>query len=360
MDRILFSDIEYSILIISCLFLFVFSLQKKTEIVSNNIFDIKMSNSIKGIACILILMAHYYTMQLATISESLSLSKLVGRFAANIALVWFMFFSGYGITKSEQRKTSNIAEYSTKRLLKVYKPLIFVSIIAVTLYSIYPGYISENDINNYKLPIETLLANDFNNKKIFDLVIFSLGWIDWFIYCIVFYYIIFFFSNKIAKHLNISSTVILALFLFIYYILALSYLGEEHAHYYRLTWAFLFGNIAANYGTLTKKQLYIIASIYLYTFLNENIYQIISFIIGIITLIFIYKINKTYTIKGKIILFLGNISFFYYLCHIRLTYVLLYYLKIESVLLWSILNILVSFCMFKLYNFLCIKRDYEN
>lgn len=361
MNRIIFSDIEYVILIITCSILFIYSLQKKESIVNDdNIFDIKMSNVIKGIACIFILMAHYYTMQLATLSEVWSISKLVGRFAANIALVWFMFFSGYGITKSELKRACHFNEYLSKRVLKVYIPLIFISTIAVILYFLYPYHVTEDDILQYKLPVETYLANNFYYKNIFQLLIFSLGWIDWFIYCIVIFYIIFFISNRISKYTKITPTVILAFLLFIYYIITFTLLGEEHAHYYRLTWAFLLGNVVANYKVLTKKQLYIIITFCLLTFLNENIYQILSFIIGIISLFCIYKINKIYSIKGKILLFLGNLSFFYYLCHIRITYVLLYYLKIESVFLWAVINILVAFYMFKLYNCVSIKRKHEN
>ena len=358
MDKILISDCEYIIIIALLITSILFSLEKKSK--TNSTLDIKMSNAIKGIACIAILMAHYYTMRLSPLSDSWSLSKLIGRFAANIALVLFMFLSGYGITisekKDEKRNLLNLENVLKKRILKVYLPLIFVCLVALIIYTLYPFQIPFNDIEEYKLPIEVFLINNFNNENIFSLIKFSLGWIDWFIYCIICFYILFYTAQNTAIILKIHPSIILSIFLLIYYILSYNILGQEHAHYYRITWAFLLGNIVACHNELTKKTISIILLIFFHTILNENIYQQLSFLIAGIFIVLIFRINKNYTIKGNILLLLGNISFFYYLCHIRITYVLMYYTKIDSVLIWTLFNIVIAYVMNKLYHII-FKRN---
>lgn len=65
-----------------------------------------MSVGLKGISCILILIAHFYNMYHWNDNHSISwlhFSKICGNFGANIALVIFMFISGYGLSKSHYK-----------------------------------------------------------------------------------------------------------------------------------------------------------------------------------------------------------------------------------------------------------------
>ena len=60
------------------------------------VIDLQMSYVIKGLACLLILLGHYANMR---ISPNFSvISKIVWMFSSNVALTWFMFFSGYGMS----------------------------------------------------------------------------------------------------------------------------------------------------------------------------------------------------------------------------------------------------------------------
>ena len=95
-------DIEYLIIYISLTALFLSSLKKKTVergISGGNSFsvDLTMSNAMKGIACVMILMAHWGQRRFDP-NLPWGISKIVWEFSANIALCWFMFFSGYGLS----------------------------------------------------------------------------------------------------------------------------------------------------------------------------------------------------------------------------------------------------------------------
>lgn len=96
-------DIEYIIILLILGLLFVFSLSPRKS--SGRIFilftiDKKMSNAIKGIACVFVLMGHWATMRIVNNDLHLggAVSVVVYYLSANIALTWFMFFSGYGMS----------------------------------------------------------------------------------------------------------------------------------------------------------------------------------------------------------------------------------------------------------------------
>lgn len=97
-------DVEFIILIFSLILLFCLSLKNRMMKSSKGFLeiDLDMSFMMKGIACILILMGHYVNLT-SSIVEHGSLSKYIYLTSANIGLVWFMFFSGYGISLKSNR-----------------------------------------------------------------------------------------------------------------------------------------------------------------------------------------------------------------------------------------------------------------
>ena len=95
------SDIEFILVLGLVFILFLKGLRKRT--VPESIFrlDKSMSVGLKGFSCILILIAHFYNMYHWNDNHSISwlhFSKICGNFSANIALVIFMFISGYVVT----------------------------------------------------------------------------------------------------------------------------------------------------------------------------------------------------------------------------------------------------------------------
>ena len=93
------SDLEFIVLIFTLILLFSLSLRKRIMKTSKGFLeiDLDMSFVMKGLACILILMGHYVNLTDSFIAHG-KLSKFVYLTSANIGLVWFMFFSGYGLS----------------------------------------------------------------------------------------------------------------------------------------------------------------------------------------------------------------------------------------------------------------------
>ena len=59
--------------------------------------------------------------------------------------------------------------------------------------------------------------------------------------------------------------------------------------------------------------------------------------------------NLKYEMQSKCLLFLGGISYFYYLSHIRVGYVFITYMQIDSIIVWCILTTLIAYLFNKAY-----------
>lgn len=100
------TDLEFGLILTLIFALFIKGLKKKEEPEVFFSLDKSMSVGLKGISCILILIAHFYNMYHWNDNHSISwlhLSKICGNLGANIALVIFMFISGYGLSKSHYK-----------------------------------------------------------------------------------------------------------------------------------------------------------------------------------------------------------------------------------------------------------------
>lgn len=73
------------------------------------------------------------------------------------------------------------------------------------------------------------------------------------------------------------------------------------------------------------------------------------FIIGIAILFLCSYLNLKYEMQSKCLLFLGGISYFYYLSHIRVGYVFITYMQIDSIIVWCILTTLIAYLFNKAY-----------
>ena len=93
-------DIEYIIIYFVLFLLFILSLSPQRPDYAHPLLciDLEMSKAIKGIACIMILTAHWGQRRLSGVDDIGYVSKVVWSMAASIGLVWFMFFSGYGLS----------------------------------------------------------------------------------------------------------------------------------------------------------------------------------------------------------------------------------------------------------------------
>lgn len=97
------NDIELVLLLVVMAILFLVGLRKREKSVFGKFtgIDLPMSQALKGIACVLILMGHYAA-RLITMDESTTISMMVYRTTANVALALFMYFSGYGLSVKKQ------------------------------------------------------------------------------------------------------------------------------------------------------------------------------------------------------------------------------------------------------------------
>ena len=80
----------------------------------------------------------------------------------------------------------------------------------------------------------------------------------------------------------------------------------------------------------------------------ESKIAIFDFSLGVAILYLLSFINSRYEMRGKAILWLGSISYFFYLAHVRLGYTLLTYIGINSIVLWIAITTIVSYLLYKL------------
>lgn len=334
------SDYEQLFLLVLIAIIFCCGLKKKTNITESKgpTLDLNYSSVLKGIGCLFVAMGHYEAnVHINSTSPSLEeywFGSTIWHTTANVGLVWFMFISGYGLTASRNR-IANHWNTMKRRVLKVYAPLLFVAIIAFPLY-LYNGAV----------------ANDL------DYFLHFFGLDDWYVTCIIIFYCLFYisdyFSSKLSttkKNHSNSETLILFTFLVTYYIIAYYIAGRGHAHYYRLTWAFLFGHLLVVYKDIPKWLLVICLLFGLSTFYFESRYMIMSFVLAIVIIIICVFLNRYFEQKSKILLSLGLISYFFYLAHERICWSIMTIISRKDLLIWILFTVFVSYMLRRAYSF---------
>ena len=247
------SEYEHLLLLLILGAFFILGLHKRDNNLTYQGFriDKQFSSAIKGMACVMILMSHYETMMhLQQDIDYRGIAYLVGNSAANIALVWFMFISGYGMTVSKSGIKNHISSIC-ERCYKVLAPCIFIYITSLVLYLFMPGSLETIYQKTYAIPQELFM---FKGQTPFDLTLLisaPFKWY-WFVWCILVYYLIFYASDYFSQKYKKSSTYFLIGLLTLYYLVAFYVLGPTLAHYYRLTWAFLLGHLLACWSNLPK------------------------------------------------------------------------------------------------------------
>jgi peptidoglycan/LPS O-acetylase OafA/YrhL len=97
-----------------------------------SIFPIEVTNELKGLAILLIILAHigFYLVDDTGFLRPLS-------YFAGIGVDLFLFLSGYGLTASSLKKTLAPAAFYAKRLLKLFIPL---WVVLAALFVLHQGY----------------------------------------------------------------------------------------------------------------------------------------------------------------------------------------------------------------------------
>lgn len=333
------------------LILFFCSLKKRdNELIARfSGIDLSMSVALKGIACVLILMGHFVNRRWNVIEPSL-FSQAIYYTTANVALVLFMYFSGYGLILKGINNSSISAAW-LKRLKKVYGPLLFVSIVSLIVYSILPVRFSTEESQLLTVPQDIEYLHNFSSNHLRPLIAHALGWKDWYVFCIIIFYSFFYLSKFITRDQIEGLTLVLWIMLGVYFVLAFIFFGKEEAHWYRFCWSFFLGHVHAKMAQSEKvnKSDIVLLIVLMTTILFEGWTMILSYCVAVIIIVLCSVLNKKYLINNKALAFMGGISYFFYLSHERLGYVFVAYFGIWSVLLWVLITIMISFCLSKLY-----------
>ena len=346
------TDIEYIAMFIIMAILFIVGLKPRNKNIVGNVFlaiDLNMSGAMKGIACVFVLMGHW---KLLTVSSDMhvawGISRLVWNFTANIALFWFMFFSGYGLSKKNYDGVA-IKYLWWMRVKKIYLPLLIVCVVMVVLQDLLPF----KDGTIYK-QLETFdMLHHISADNIPTIVLRSLGWADWYVICILYFYSFFYLTLWLSKKYNISQTYILFGFMVLYLAVAIPFCGFQRAHYYRYCWVFFLGHIIAKWESIPNKKIAVfMLTVLAVTLILENGMRITNIILtdsayamAIMMLYVVSAINKRYEMQGKAMLFLGSISYFFYLCHIRIGFFLIWYIGVIDVVVWTLVTLVIAYAL---------------
>lgn len=350
-DLIMKTNIEYVIIILVLIVLFVCCLKKRGNKLSLIPFvvDKNFSVAVKGVACVMILLSHYGKRVFGfDVPIPLSISKVVWWSSANIALVWFMFFSGYGLSLKDYDKDINISKSWIQRIWKVYKPYLLVIIITSLIGLVLPEKYSFEELKTRIMSMQPYymhhISEAMNLNYLYGLLIHS----SWYVECIIWFYSIYYLSTWLSKAIHFDKTTLLCLLMLLYLIVSFFYFGQEQAHYFRYVCVFIMGHLVVRWReTKWYGQALSICVILFNLCLIGGMY-IIWFILGFIALFIFSIINTRYTVSGKAILLLGSISYFFYLSHVGISWTLLCYSDVQSCLAWTGLSTIVAFLLYKL------------
>lgn len=337
------SDIGLIIVFIGLIVLFLTSLKPIPYLEKPLLhIDYETSQAMKGIACIMILLTHFGNFS-AIDHGIIRITKL---FSANIALTLFMFFSGYGMSLKNIKMGGVKKEYK-KSLKKIYLPCLFVNTIAFVLYFILPD-ITLEEVQEVQVNKNLFLIQNIDTTNILPLLLsFLSGNGSWYVLCIIVFYSLYYIASYISEKKKINVSLVLFLLFFIYFIIAYMYFGKSQAHYFRYCWTFLLGHAIATRTNISM----LLAICSLISLGTENWCLHMSYIMAIIILCIVSFINSRYSIKGKFLLYLGAISYFYYLSHETISRVILAYFNIQdNVLIWVTTSGIIAAILYHSYN----------
>lgn len=346
----LVSDIEYILVFLLMLIGIVGGVKKRATLIDATslsllAIDKKWTDVIKGIACVFVLMGHY-GQRMFDYDMPLGVSKLVWFTTANIALCWFMFFSGYGLSLKDYSKAKIGSEW-WKRAMKIYLPLLLVCVCSMLVYAILPDYGLENKWNMFTPYIHML--HSFDPSFLPQVLRGTFGLFDWYVSCILIFYTIFYVSVYLSRKINVNHTILLAIFMLAYNVVAYFVFGWGSAHYFRYPWIFMLGHVVATYKKNNRLLNIGVLVIFAISTLIHDKIQLCCFASSIIGILVFSYLSRKYEFSGRVMLTLGSISYFFYLSHVRIGYTLLAYLEVHSVFVWILISVAVAILLKKIY-----------
>ena len=296
-----------------------------------NIISIDESTCLKGIMCVCIFL-HHFSGWIIPQTPVIYFFSHCGSFMVSV----FFFLSGYGLKISTSKKALN-KSFLPKRLVKILVPYWICEII----YICFNKFLSVG--SDIDLSLTNILLSIFTLR---DVVMFS-----WYVTATVFLYLVFFFTSKIKKANH-------TLCVFVILVSAFAFVPDLWTTFVAFPLGMLVAQKENIFSKLCNKKyglllvctiiLTIVAIVpkYIGQTLNNQIMMNISdatsgSLFAFIVFLIIIKVE----IKNKILLFLGKISYEFYLLHGLMIFFVNKFIGIESPVafcLISLVSIIIS------------------
>lgn len=309
---------------------------------------------LKFICCILIFLHHYYLG-----------NPLVVSFGT-IACTIFFFFSAYGIAKSLKNNKYDFITFCKKRLIKIYVPLVLVNITAIFIsYYIFRQSIFTFPIFHVSCQKITFIESSFNVLILYILGIKKLDSVTWFLDVLFISYLLIWFIMKI-KTIHLQNILLIGLsFLWltiwrllnlpIWYIIdsvgiiigLLYVINEKYAN----EWLDKKSNALLLVSSMWIFSIFILAEYYLTGYLQTRYIVISQFIYSSIILLPVIIVSRKCNLrKSKYLTFLGVLSYFVYLIHVKVSCIMYQEFQSRSFILTLLVVLLVSIIIFYVTN----------
>lgn len=325
-------------IIFVCILGLVCLLNIKYDETGKGYLDIKRTNSIKGIFIVLVFLSHivsgYATFNGVLDMPYLRIRKIMGQCVVSM----FLFYSGYGIMESIQRKGQNyINKIPTHRFLKVLLQF-DCAILFFLIYRYYTG----NHIG-LKRMILTFIGLD------------SIGNSNWYIFCGLWVYIFTFIAFKVFKN-NYFKGSLGVLLLSLFYMITLYKFGKDFWWYDTIlccSWGMLFSIYHKKIEALINESfqtwlffvvVFMVGFGFAYTYKNTPSLYIIYQLMVICFVATIVTVTMRIAIENSILQWLGNNLFELYILQ-RLPMMILkpYMLVEDATLIKKYLYVIVCF-----------------
>ena len=100
-----------------------------------------LTNFVKFLACIVIAL-HHYSQHAIGNSDGIIRSTLIpfSAYGGYFGVAIFFFLSGYGLSKSDQKRHLNFNDFCKRRIGKVYAPVLLSTMLWLPLYLHFVGW----------------------------------------------------------------------------------------------------------------------------------------------------------------------------------------------------------------------------
>lgn len=349
-------------MLLDLLFILLLSvLLSKTKLVmplntyNDDFMSIKNCNSYKGFFALIVILHH--------ISQRVSLGALPPDFTrvGYLAVAVFLFLSGYGLQKKNLSDPSYSRGFLLKRIPAILIPYIIMSLIYWLIYAFL------GDVRSF----DTIWHNFIVNGD-------PIVWFSWYVICILYFYIVFYFLIKIFRN-NRTGTILGGIVFCILYIFICSRLGFG-LWWYQTSFVFVIGVVFSSYEeNILKfiKKYYpvtLLLSLTFFIVLAKHKWEIYwltpslkteFLLVAVLSFLFIlcfFALTLKLRVNNKILDFLGTISFEIYMVQGALMLILRNdRFGIQNDVFWSVLVIIGSFLSAFLLNkfFVFVLKKYS-